>query len=177
MEYCPINIVSLEGSYFAGLAFESKGHPYTVRVGGKIDRIDLSGGVYRVLDYKTGKGDMKFESIEDLFAGEQRNRNKAAFQTFLYAKVFMSHEGMEKARIMPGVYLIRDIYNQDFTYQFRMGPARKQSPITEYSIYDDVFTRHLHAVLADLYDPEIPFRQTTEAETCRNCPYKGICNR
>jgi hypothetical protein len=177
MEYCPISIYSLEVPYYTGLSFESSGHPYTVRVGGKIDRIDISGGVYRVLDYKTGKGEMKFESIEDLFLGEQRNRNKAAFQTFLYAKVFMSHEGMEKARIMPGVYLIRDIYNQDFNYQFRMGPARKQFPIPEYSTFDEVFTSHLQALLADLYDPEIPFQQTSEAETCRNCPYRGICNR
>jgi hypothetical protein len=148
-----------------------------VRVGGKIDRIDISGGVYRVLDYKTGKGEMKFDSIEDLFIGEQRNRNKAAFQTFLYAKIFMSHEGMGKARIMPGVYLIRDIYNRDFNCQFRMGPARKQIPITEYSIFDETFTSHLQALLAELYNPEIPFRQTAETETCRNCPYKGICNR
>ncbi len=177
MEYCPISIYSLEDSYFTGMAFESSGEPYAVRVGGKIDRIDISGGVYRVLDYKTGKGEMKFGSIEDLFVGEQRNRNKAAFQTFLYAKVFMSHEGMEKASIMPGVYLIRDIYNQDFNYQFRMGPARKQVPVQEYSAFDEVFTSHLQALLAELYDPEIPFRQTAEAETCRNCPYKGICNR
>ena len=177
MEYCPISIYSLEVPYYTGLAFESSGHPYTVKVGGKIDRIDISGGVYRVLDYKTGKGEMKFESIEDLFVGEQRNRNKAAFQTFLYAKVFMSHDGMGKARIMPGVYLIRDIYNQDFNYQFRMGPSRKQFPIQEYSIFDEVFTSHLQALLADLYDHEIPFQQTSEAENCRNCPYKGICNR
>ncbi len=177
IEYCPISIYSLEDPYYTGLAFESSGHPYTVRVGGNIDRIDMSGGVYRVLDYKTGKGEMKFESIEDLFIGEQKNRNKAAFQTFLYAKVFMSQEGMEKARIMPGVYLIRDIYNQDFNCQFRMGPARKQFPIPEYSTFDEVFTIHLQALLADLYDPEIPFRQTSEEETCRNCPYKGICHR
>ena len=177
MEYCPINIYSLEVAYYTGLAFESSGHSYAVRVGGKIDRIDVSGGVYRVLDYKTGKGEMKFESIEDLFIGEQRNRNRAAFQTFLYAKVFMSQAGMEKARIMPGVYLIRDIYNQDFNYQFRMGPARKQFLVPEYSAFDEVFTIHLQALLADLYDPEIPFQQTSEAEICKNCPYKGICNR
>ena len=177
MENCPISIYSLELPYFTGLAFESSGHPYTVRVGGKIDRIDMSGGMYRVLDYKTGKGEMKFESVEDLFDGEQRNRNKAAFQTFLYAKVFMSHEGMENARIVPGVYLIRDIYKQDFNYQFRMGPARKQVPVTEYAIFDEVFTSHLQALLAELYDPEIPFRQTQEVEICKNCSYRGICNR
>jgi hypothetical protein len=177
MEYCPISIYSLEAAYYTGIDFTSSGHSYTVRVGGKIDRIDMSGGIYRVLDYKTGKGEMKFESIEDLFEGEQRNRNKAAFQTFLYAKVFMSHEGMDKARIMPGVYMIRDIYNQDFHCQFRMGPPRKQFPVKEYSPMDDDFTSHLKALLADLYNPEIPFRQTEEEETCRNCPYKGICNR
>jgi hypothetical protein len=177
MNYCPISIYSLEVPYFTGLAFESSGHPYTVRVGGKIDRIDVSGGDYRVLDYKTGKGEMKFESIEDLFMGEQKNRNKAAFQTFLYAKVFMSQAGMDKTRIIPGVYLIRDIYNRDFNYQFRMGLARKQSPISDYSIFDEVFTSHLRSLLAELYDPETPFLQTPEAELCKNCPYIGICNR
>jgi len=176
-EYCPINIYSLEIPYYTGLAFESSGQNHTVKIGGKIDRIDESGGIYRVLDYKSGKGEMTFESIEDLFEGEQKNRNRAAFQTFLYAKVFKSHDGKEEAKIMPGVYLIKDIYNRDFNYRFRMGQPRKYIPIPDYSTFDEVFTANLQALLSDLYDPEVPFRQTSEAETCRYCPYKGICNR
>ncbi|KPL16161.1 MAG: hypothetical protein AMS26_05525 [Bacteroides sp. SM23_62] len=176
-EYCPINIYSLEKPYFTGLAFESSGQNHTVKIGGKIDRIDESGGMYRVLDYKTGAGEMTFESIQDLFEGEQKNRNRAAFQTFLYAKVFASHIGMKEAKIMPGIYLIRDIYSQDFNYIFRMGPPRKHIPIEDYSNFDEVFTEHLRALLSALYDPEVPFQQTAEEENCRNCPYRGICHR
>ena len=176
-EYCPIQIYSLELPHYTGLAFKSSGRDHTVKIGGKIDRIDESGGFYRVLDYKTGKGEMTFESIEDLFDGEQKNRNRAAFQTFLYAKVFKSQNGMEEVKTMPGVYLIRDIYNRDFNYRFRMGPTKKQIPVPDYSTFDEEFTSHLQALLADLFDPEVPFQQTSEEETCRNCPYKGICNR
>jgi ATP-dependent helicase/DNAse subunit B len=176
-EYCPIQIYSLELPYYTGLAFKSSGRDHRVKIGGKIDRIDESGGFYRVLDYKTGKGEMSFESIEDLFDGEQKNRNWAAFQTFLYAKVFKSQDGMDEAKIMPGIYLIRDIYNRDFNYRFRMGPAKKQIPVPDYSTFDEEFTSHLQTLLADLFDPEVPFQQTSEEETCRNCPYKGICNR
>ncbi len=176
-EYCPIRIYSLELPYYTGLAFKSAGRDHRVKMGGKIDRIDESGGFFRVLDYKTGKGEMAFESIEDLFNGAQKNRNKAAFQTFLYAKVFRSQDGMEEAKITPGVYLIRDIYNRDFNYLFRMGPTKKQITVPDYSTYDEEFTSHLQALLADLYNPDVPFHQTSEEETCRNCPYKGICNR
>ncbi len=176
-EYCPVHIHSLEIPYYMELTFGSSGHNHTVKIGGKIDRIDESAGIYRVLDYKTGKGDMTFESIEDLFEGENKDRNRAAFQTFLYAKVFRSHLGKKEAKIIPGVYLIRDIYSQDFDYRFRLGPPRKTSPVADYSVFDRVFTDHLQALLSALYDPEVPFQQTTEKENCRHCPYRGICQR
>ncbi|MBA7715627.1 ATP-dependent helicase/deoxyribonuclease subunit B [subsurface metagenome] len=176
-EYCPINIFSLELPYYASLDFKSGGQDYTVNIGGKIDRIDETGGYYRVIDYKTGKGDMNFESIESLFEGEQKNRNRAAFQTFLYAKVFKAIDGMEEAKVMPGVYLIRDIYNRDFSYRFGMGLPRKHSPITDYSALDELFTSHLQGLFSGLYDPEVPFQQTAQYDTCKYCPYSGICHR
>jgi hypothetical protein len=175
--YCPIRIHSLEIPYYAELAFESSGQKHTARIGGKIDRIDETGGIFRVLDYKTGRGEMTFASVDDLFQGEQKNRNKAAFQTFLYAKVFRSLNGMKEASIMPGVYLIQDIHKRDFDYRFLMGPSRKQRAIPDFSTFDEVFTGHLKALLSDLYDPALPFQQTAVEENCRNCPYRGICNR
>jgi hypothetical protein len=120
---------------------------------------------------------LSFESIQGLFEGGQKNRNRAAFQTFLYAKVFRAQEGMAGADIIPGVYLIRDIYNRDFDFRFRIGPPRKQIPVEGFSSYDTELTSYLQSLLSDLFNPEIPFRQTTEEENCRNCPYKGICNR
>ena len=175
--FCPIRVVSLEVPYYIGLSFESTGRSYTVMVGGKIDRIDFSGGFYRVLDYKTGKGDMAFESVKDLFAGEKPDRNRAAFQTFLYAKVFMGQKDRQEAEIMPGVYMIRDIADRDFSYRFMTGPPRQRTPMPGYSFYDKEFTLHLQGLLSDLYNQDIPFRQTQEESHCQHCPYKGICNR
>jgi hypothetical protein len=175
-EYCPITIHSLEKPYYTGLSFESDGMTRTVRIGGKIDRIDLTGGLYRVLDYKTGRGELSFESIGDLFNGEQKSRNHAAFQTFLYAKVFLDNKDEGGVDIVPGVYLIREIYKPDFSYTFRMGPSRKKETVKAYASFDGIFTEHLQGLFSELYDPKIPFRQTTVQENCRNCPYRGICN-
>src|SRR5690606_2608660 len=80
--YAPFSIEALEQD---GLIFSVNiAHPpYKAVVGGKIDRVDRKGEVVRVIDYKTGKDKLSFESVASLFARDT-NRNKAAFQTLLY---------------------------------------------------------------------------------------------
>ncbi len=177
MEFAPLHIESLEESYFMEIPVQSGMQEFPVRIGGKIDRIDRLGNSYRVLDYKTGKGRMFLNSLEELFDQENKTRNTAAFQTFLYAKLFRTKERLENLPVTPGVYLIRDIFGQGFRYHFSLGSLKSNTAIWDYSSIDEEFTDQLTSLLNSLFDPGTAFVQTEEEGTCRNCIYKGICQR
>jgi hypothetical protein len=175
--YCPFEIISLEKDYRTEISYDSGMGELSVTMGGKIDRIDRLENAYRVLDYKTGSGKMFFSSVDELFEPGKKNRNRAAFQTFLYARLFISNGLGRDLPVVPGVYLVREIFGQEFSYHFSMGTSRKNTPILDYSVLDMEFSNRLEELIAEIFDESTPFLQTTEEETCRNCLYKGICRR
>ena len=149
----------------------------SVKIGGKIDRIDYVNKSFRVLDYKSGTGRMFFGSVDELFDGEQKNRNRAAFQTLLYAKLLKATGVDEDSPIIPAVYLIREIFKQGFRYHFGIGTAGRNIPLWDYSRLDEDFSQKLIALTGNIFDPATAFTQTGQEEICRNCLYRKICHR
>jgi radical SAM protein with 4Fe4S-binding SPASM domain len=49
-------------------------------------------------------------------------------------------------------------------------------PVYDVSKYDEEFTQNLESVLSEIFDSSIPFTPTTDTETCKNCPYRQLCN-
>jgi hypothetical protein len=176
-EFCPIHIESLENSFFMEIPVISEGNELTVKIGGKIDRIDRLENSYRVLDYKTGSGKMSIKSIEELFEPGNKNRNRAAFQTFLYAKLFSSEARPGNLPVTPGVYLIREIFGKGFNYHFSIGSSRSGTPLRDYSSIDQAFSEQLNRLIYSIFDPDTGFTQTEEVEICSNCLYREICRR
>lgn len=146
-----------------------------VRIGGKIDRADWKDGVVRVIDYKTGKDDPNFESIESLFSHDQR-RNKAAFQTIMYAYGYLLKNPDSHDRIKPGLLNRRSLFDKRFEFGHRMGIGQK-------AVIEDVrpllaeFAQRLHGLVEEMFDPDVPFRQTTYEKSCEYCAYKSFCRR
>jgi hypothetical protein len=176
-EYCPFRIQSLEAPYFMEVPVRSDTGGFSVRIGGTIDRIDRLSNAFRVLDYKTGWGKMVFGSVEELFDMENRNRNRAAFQTLLYADLFKAGGIEGNIPVTPGIYLVREIFKEDFRYHFSMGTGKSASPLWDYTSLDDEFNRNLGILIGSIFDPGSVFCQTSREETCRICPYRGICHR
>jgi hypothetical protein len=176
LEYCPFYLESLEKEYILEILVPQGEKEVNVRIGGKIDRIDRMGETYRIIDYKTGSGKMFLGSVEELFDREIKTRNRAAFQTFLYAKLFSSSDGDHKS-VTPGVYLIRELFKSRFSYHFSIGTSRNNIPVMDYRSIDKEFTLRLENLISEIFDPSIPFMQTGQEETCTNCLYRGICHR
>ena len=177
MEYCPLSIESLEESYYMEIPVRSGEADLSVRIGGKIDRIDEVDNSYRILDYKSGAGSMYFGSVGELLDPDQKNRNRAAFQTFLYAKLFMASGPGKSIPVCPGVYLIREIYKTGFRYHFSIGTAKKNIPVRDFSVMEEEFSSGLTFLLGRIFDPGEAFVQTGQEDICGNCPYRGICHR
>jgi hypothetical protein len=126
----------------------------------------------RVIDYKTGKDLLDFESIASLFARDPR-RNKAAFQTILYAMLFESHMTGNDMKVIPGLINRMSLFDKDFQFGFKL----------DRNYIDDIvphlpdFKIELQKLLVELFDKTVPFDQTEHVELCRFCAYRGICYR
>jgi hypothetical protein len=169
-EYAPFEIRMLEDNFNEKIVLTSGKQ---VRIGGKIDRADAKNGTVRVIDYKTGKDDLGFESLESLFDGEGRH-NKAAFQTMLYSYVYFLHNGTAE-RIKPGLLNRNNLFGSDFKFGLRMGKSRE--PLEDVGMLLPEFGQRLHEVVEEIFNPAVPFKQTSNLKSCMYCSYKALCRR
>ncbi|MGC3947220.1 MAG: PD-(D/E)XK nuclease family protein [Chryseolinea sp.] len=167
--YSPFIIEATEQGGFLHRATLSSGT--TVKVSGKIDRIDRKDDVVRIIDYKTGKDQLDFDNVESLFRRDAR-RNKAAFQTILYALLYHSNKPTSQ-RILPGLINRINLFDKDFQFGFRMNRAY----VTDARDLFPEFQKRLEEVLNELYVSDTPFDQTTNTETCKFCEFREICYR
>lgn len=144
-----------------------------VNLKGFIDRIDEKEGRLRILDYKTGTGKLEFKNLDEVFEHNKDNRPKFVLQTFLYG-IFYKEKAAEKA-ITPGIYYIRDVFKDDFDTELTNKESKEK--VTDFEPYENDFREHLTSCLEEIFNPEIPFSQTTNVKICQYCPYIGVCNR
>lgn len=164
-ELTPIEIKGLE------LRKEWKFDGYKFK--GFIDRLDKVGGRIRVVDYKTGRDDPKYISVEDaalvaakLFERCKIDRPKIALQLFLYDMFVLSDKDA------PDIdWLFNCMYSL---------PKMKTAGIVEARVnpeFCDLVKEKLRELLAEISNPDIPFLRTEEARTCEFCDFKTICGR
>lgn len=175
--YAPFTMEALEQE---GLTFSLRivHPPHTAVVSGKIDRVDRKGDQLRVIDYKTGKDKLNFESVASLFSRES-DRNKAAFQTMLYALLYKKNflmqpsEHTANVKLIPGLINRMNLFDDGFSFGLKAG----KDPVTDAEVFLPEFEMRLRLLFEELFDPAIPFDQTTELENCKTCPYTQICYR
>jgi CRISPR/Cas system-associated exonuclease Cas4 (RecB family) len=169
--YAPFHIEMLEQENFdTSFAINSK---ISVLMGGKIDRVDKKEETIRIIDYKTGRDSNSFESIESLFARDDKNRNKAAFQAILYSWIYQRKNSETKMKIQPGLINRTEVFKEDFRY----GLSTNKEILTDITPYLMEFEDHLSKLLNEIFLSDQPFDQTTEKKLCEFCSYKEICNR
>lgn len=170
-EYAPFTMEAIEQS---GMLYRIKidQSPGYAVIGGKIDRVDKKNDVLRIIDYKTGKDELAFESIESLFKHNEK-RNKAAFQTILYALLYKTNSSSNGAKLIPGLINRINVFDETFKFGLKMGGEY----VTDVTPLLPEFESHLKLLLEEIFNPEEKFDQTTIVESCRYCPYQNICYR
>jgi hypothetical protein len=168
--YAPFEVLSLEEEYKHMVSAGSGSSAFEIRLGGKIDRIDRKNGIVRIIDYKTGKAETGFKTIESLFDRNNEKRNKPAFQTLLYSWLY-SRDSKEVV-VNSSLYITRNLFQPDFSPMIRM-----EKNIFNFSENKETFESLLIQLLNEIKDPDIPFDQTEIIDNCGFCPYADICHR
>ncbi len=162
-------------------ALEQNGWLYNLKIshspgfavlGGTIDRIDSKDGRVRVIDYKTGKDELEFRNVASLFYRDGK-RNKAAFQTLLYALLYKTNGARLDEKIVPGLINRVNLFDDTFNFGLKMDGEY----LTDATPLFTEFESLLHELLEEIFDPNLKFIQTNKEETCKLCPYKEICYR
>ena len=150
-----------------------------IDVGGKIDRMDTvmmedkttgqQVETLRIVDYKTGGMPEKAGTMEQLVQPGD-HRPSYIFQIFLYAWVMAG----EQARpVSPSLFFVHKSNAEDYDPVVCFNRER----VTDFAPLQEDFQQILQRVLEELFNPEIPFRQTTVPKLCAYCDYKLLCGK
>ncbi len=153
--------------------FKSGDREYELRIGGVADRIDmLDDGTIRVVDYKTGDSQLEFGGLDALFHSEARSGRGNVLQILIYSMI-LSHTRHKE--VIPALYYVRDMSKEDYSPML----CDKELKIrgANYSFYREAFEKLLAETFAEIYNPEIPFRQTENEKDCGYCEFRKICRR
>jgi hypothetical protein len=141
---------------------------------GFIDRLDYTRDTLRIIDYKTGNAHRNFSGVTDLF-DRTKTRNHAVLQTLVYA--CMTHAvHKEYPRISSGLYVMKDIFSKDKTYDPRIYISHRP-PVDNYFDVATEFEKELNLLLTEMFLSDSPFTQTDNTKNCLNCLYADICHR
>jgi CRISPR/Cas system-associated exonuclease Cas4 (RecB family) len=166
-------VIGLEKEHLAHLSIETEEGSKEVALGGVIDRMDIRDSIVRLLDYKTGKDTKKIPSIGSLFDREDKKRNKAAMQTFLYAFFYNFKYPENQLPLKPGIINIKEIYSQDFSPYLQLD----DSEVGDYREFAQEYEQGLRGLLEEIVNPQVPFDQTEDKKKCEFCAYKELCGR
>ena len=150
-----------------------------IDIGGKMDHIDtflqsdpLTGTsveTLRIVDYKTGGIPETASNMEQLVTPSDR-RPSYIFQIFLYAYVLTEEQ---RNPVSPALFFVHKSHAEDYDPIVSF----HKTPVTDFEPLKADFEQILRQVLHELFNPEIPFRQTAEPKLCAYCDYKLLCGK
>lgn len=147
-----------------------------VRVGGRADRVDITDGAVRVVDYKTGAPKKEAVTAEGLFDEEKEKRNDAVLQALLYCTLIgPGHPGR---LVLPAIYWVQQLSSDDFTpYAAAPGLEGPAAGREEWNSFMTEFRSRLSATLDKIFSDSEDFTMTSFRRRCTSCPYRTLCRR
>src|SRR5690606_16378443 len=170
-EVAPLRIVELENERDYAIEFPITvcGETKTICLYGIIDRVDVVDGKTRIVDYKTGRDELKFSGYETLFAPASTKSNKAMIQTLFYTLLYERVTGTRG--VEPNLYVARKLRNEGSLFYMggRSGFVAEGAGLEETKSRFVEFLRH---TLEELFNPDIPFRPNNDAVLYPDDPYQ-----
>ena len=168
-------VVDTEYDLDTKIPIEVNDERLNVNIAGRADRVDsLNNGLMRVIDYKTGKSELNFGTIKDLFYNEKDNYHKSnIINTLLYSMIIREKF---KRDVRPELYYIGYMAYNDNTTLLK-GKDTKSYDLEAYSMIEEEFEENVKSILRGLFDRNKPFEQRTDANGCAFCDFLSICNK
>lgn len=167
----PLRIVELENEkdYSVVFPITVRGESHTVKLYGIIDRVDEVNGKTRIVDYKTGRDEVKYNGLDTLFAPASAKSNKAMIQTLFYTYVYEQVTG--KRGVEPNLYIARRLRKEGPLF-YMSGRGRYVAEGEELEAIKKQFVEFLRHTLEELFNPDVPFQHNPDAILYPDDPYR-----
>jgi ATP-dependent helicase/DNAse subunit B len=165
----PFYIYGLEHEVKAG--FDLPEQAVSLQVGGIIDRLEEKNGIFRIVDYKTGGSAKTYKDLSELFEAKDK-RAAHIFQTYLYASALIQ-SGQNNVPVVPALLYLQDAGKEGYSPVI----LHDKEKISDFLALNDDFKALFLYKLQELFNRNIPFRQTEVTKNCEYCDFKGLCNR
>ena len=169
----PFRIIGLE--HYVSELLEDDALEPLIATGGIIDRLDeitdpnTHERVVRVVDYKTGSRPQSVTTMDRLFADTGQTEHYY-FQTILYATIVSRQMG---CGVQPALFFVHKSSAEDYSPKLTLA----RQTIHDVTPLADDFRDATLTVVANIFDPDIPFIPTQNTKHCNTCPYKLLCGR
>jgi len=171
----PFSILDLESKDQISFKIGVNGVERSLTMHGIIDRVDLKNGITRVVDYKTGRDELVYSSLHDIFDADSGKQNKALVQTLFYTYVYEQAKGI--TGMEPNLYLIRKMRKEGTLFYSSESRKRVHLQVEHLASQKDEFIVLLKSKLEELFNPGLPFTHTTQTDNCKYCPYLSLCGK
>ena len=148
----------------------------------KVDRIDRINdkGELRIIDYKTGKDNVKFKNIGDVVSNKDSGHYLAIMQLFLYCYALKNDANITNfdvsVGLQPIIYKIKDMGTSGITHDKNM--ITNLFSDENSGIYNE-FLSEMAGVINDFFDKKVPFTQceNDKKAECKYCRFIEFCRR
>ncbi len=145
-----------------------------IKLVGTLDRVHQKDGTIHIVDYKTGRADLKYlhrpafpdEGSKYIQEHFDIPKYKSGFQGLFYGLLWNKANTAMPLKL--GVYPLKKV-NEGIKW------LNDGSPIPPSGT--DELEKQLVDTFKELFNPEVPFTQTEDSSLCRYCAYKEICQR
>lgn len=152
-----LSILGLETEMETFLRIQNK----NIKIKGKMDRIDQTEDLIRIIDYKTGNVQSSDIRLETASVCSLSNWKPMAFQLMLYLLIYNNNNPV-KIPVLPGLVPLRN-FSEDFL------PLK----IAEDDISDKntliTFEEDLLKIISGIFDPQAAFEHAESSEYCEYC--------
>ena len=171
-----LTLLRLEDDFSGVHTITRGGEDQRIILGGRVDRIDLTGGAVRVVDYKTGAPKREGFTAEGLFDEEKEKHNDAFLQALLYCTLIeKNHPGKI---VLPAIYWIQQLTSDEFSpYAPVTGLNGPDTDVSEWDRFMNEYRHHLNLTLNKIFSEDEDYRMTTFRRRCTSCPYRTLCGR
>ena len=179
MQLAPFDIIGLETEVTENMNVDSGVLHFVTSIGGRIDRLDriteAASDRIRVIDYKTGRASKsQIKQLEDIFDPSNLNKHSDYYlQAFTYSHIVSNSILLNPQRVAvsPALLFIQNATGENYDPTLCLDKV----PVKDIARFGDDVRRMIQEKVSEMFNPDIPFVPTADAEVCGNCPYAGLC--
>lgn len=171
----PLEIVEMEKTSRLDIPLKAGNRTLSIKLGGKIDRMDKSDGRLRIIDYKTGGRESTAIDPNTLFDPSKISQNRATIQVLTYC--FLQAGITGNSNIQPGLYYPRNMTGENYDPRILIKTGKDKVAIDSYEEVLGFFPDQLLQVAVSLFDEQVSFTQTPHEKSCQKCEFAAICHR